>query len=134
MKAMKACKVILLIVSFTFVTSHLFAQYQEQQPQKTPTEMASEQADRLQRDLNLKDHQLFFVDSVLQFNFVGLSNEVNQMKAAGMQTMESYRAVQTKWAMKTEEAFEKILDNEQFIRYLKVSGRYRDYKKRKGIK
>lgn len=133
MKAMKACKVILLIVSFTFVTSFLKAQNQDQ-PQKSPAEMASEQADRLQKDLNLKDHQLFFVDSILQYNFVGLSNEIDQMRAAGMQTMESYRAVQTKWAMKTEEAFEKILDNEQFIRYLKVSGRYRDYKKRKGIK
>lgn len=42
--------------------------------------------------------------------------------------------VQKKWGMKTEEAFEKILDNNQFVKYLKLSGRYRDYKKRKGIK
>ena len=56
------------------------------------------------------------------------------MRKAGLQTRESYVASQKRWGQKTEEAFEKILDSDQFIRYLKISGRYRDYKKRKGIK
>lgn len=105
-----------------------------QEPEKSPEQMASEQADRLQRDLKLADHQLFFVDSVLQYNFVGMRREMEEMRKAGLQTRESYVASQKRWGQKTEEAFEKILDNDQFIKYLKISGRYRDYKKRKGIK
>ncbi|MDX9781628.1 MAG: hypothetical protein RBT35_01460 [Bacteroidales bacterium] len=96
--------------------------------------MATEQADRLQKDLGLADHQVFFVDSVLQFNFAGLTKEIEEMQKAGIQSRDSYMNAQKKWGLKTEEAFEKILDSDQFLRYLKLSGRYRDYKKRKGIK
>lgn len=96
--------------------------------------MATEQADRLQKDLGLADHQVFFVDSVLQFNFAGLTKEIEEMQKAGIQSRDSYMNAQKKWGLKTEEAFEKILDNDQFLKYLKLSGRYRDYKKRKGIK
>ena len=102
-----------------------FANYSAlgQEPQKTPQEMASEQADRLQRDLKLADHQLFYIDSILQYNF-----------QAGLHSRDTYCNTQKKWGQKTEEAFEKILDKEQFIRYLKISGRWKDYKKRNGIK
>ncbi|WRQ32394.1 hypothetical protein U5907_07350 [Bacteroidales bacterium MB20-C3-3] len=113
-----------------------FANYSAlgQEPQKTPLEMASEQADRLQRDLKLADHQLFYIDSILQYNFQALTNEIEEMKKAGLQSRDTYFNAQKKWGQKTEEAFEKILDKEQFIRYLKISGRWKDYKKRNGIK
>ena len=117
-----------LILCFTSIT--VFGQ----EPEKTPEQLASEQADRLQKDLDLADHQVFYIDSVLQYNFTGLTKEMEDMRKAGMQSRDSYMNVQKKWGMKTEEAFEKILDNNQFLKYLKLSGRYRDYKKRKGIK
>lgn len=113
-----------------------FASYSAngQEPKKSPQEMASEQADRLQQDLKLADHQLFYVDSILQYNFVALTKEMEDMQKAGLQSRDSYVTVQKKWGMKTEEAFEKFLDKEQFLKYLKISGRWKDYKKRMGIK
>ena len=119
---------IALILCFTNVKSY------GQEPEKTPEEIAAEQADRLQKDLGLADHQLFFVDSVLQYNFAALTNEMEEMRKAGIQSRDSFMSAQKRWGLKTEEAFEKILDNDQFMKYLKISGRYRDYKKRKGIK
>ncbi|MHC1690864.1 MAG: hypothetical protein AB9833_08540 [Bacteroidales bacterium] len=129
MKAMKASKLLILIINVLFFSPFIYGQNQEQQPQKTPIEVASEQAERLQKELNLKDYQLFLVDSVLQRNFTDLMKEVESMRVAGIQTRESYKSVQEKWTAKTDNAFEKIFDKEQFIKYLKMGGKYKAYKK-----
>ncbi|MDD2280199.1 MAG: hypothetical protein PHT23_01010, partial [Bacteroidales bacterium] len=118
-----------LTINVLFFSPFIYCQNQEQQPQKTPIEVASEQAERLQKELNLKDYQLFLVDSVLQRNFTDLMNEIESMKVAGIQTRESYKSVQDKWTAKTDLAFEKIFDKEQFIKFLKMSGKYKAYKK-----
>jgi hypothetical protein len=130
MKAMKASKLLILTINVLFFSPFIYGQNQEQQPQKTPIEIASEQAERLQKELNLKDYQLFLVDSVLQKNFTDLTKEIESMRVAGIQTRESYKSVQDKWASKTDEAFEKIFDKEQFIKYLKMGGKYKAYKKK----
>jgi len=129
MKAMKASKLLILTINVLFFSPFIYGQNQEQQPQKTPIEVASEQAERLQKELNLKDYQLFLVDSVLQRNFTDLMKEVESMRVAGIQTRESYKSVQEKWTAKTDNAFEKIFDKEQFIKYLKMGGKYKAYKK-----
>ena len=128
---MKASKLLILIINVLFFSPFIYGQNQEQQPQKKPIEVASEQAERLQKELNLKDYQLFLVDSVLQRNFTDLMKEVESMRVAGIQTRESYKSVQDKLTAKTDLAFEKILDKDQFIRYLKMSGRYKLYLKKK---
>ena len=126
---MKASKLLILTINVLFFSPFIYGQNQEQQPQKTPIEVASEQAEKLQKELNLKDYQLFLVDSVLQRNFTDLMKEVESMRVAGIQTRESYKSVQEKWTAKTDNAFEKIFDKEQFIKYLKMGGKYKAYKK-----
>ena len=91
-------------------------------PQKSPVEIAAEQADRLQIDLKLNDYQTFLADSILQANIAGVTEEFERMKAGGMQNPDSYREVQNKWRTKTEDAFEKFMTYEQFDRYLRISG------------
>jgi len=83
MKAMKASKLLILTVTILFFSPLIYGQNQEQPPPKSPVELASEQADKLQRDLNLKDYQLFLVDSVLQRNFTDLTAKVEEMRVAG---------------------------------------------------
>ncbi len=112
---------ITLISFLLFLTIFTFAQ-DPNQVQKTPVEIASEQADRLLRELKLNDYQLFMVDSVLQTNIAGVMDEFERMRKGGMQNPESYRDVQKKWQTKTEDAFEKLLTIEQFDRYLRISG------------
>ena len=56
------------------------------------------------------------------------------MKKAGIQSPDNYMKVQKMWNEKTEDAFKKVLTEEQFIYYLKLTRRYKDYKKRMGIK
>lgn len=104
---------------------------QEEPKQKSPEEYAVMEAERLEKELNLNQHQLFYIDSILQYNFVALSAEFEKMKAGGMQDTRSYMAVKDKWQDKTLKAFEAILDEQQYIKYLRSIGKGKEYKKGK---
>lgn len=106
------------------LTTCIFAQNQQEEPEKTPIELAAIQADKFQIDFGLTDGQTFLVDSVLQSNLTGVYGEFEKMKAGGVQSSESYQAVQEKWRNKTVEAFRKILTPDQFLRYEKMTGLY----------
>ena len=77
---MKYTVAILLAMAALFISSPLAAQ---QQPEKSPEEMAIEEADRLEKELMLNGAQLFYVDSVLRANFLGLQDDM-EMKENGM--------------------------------------------------
>jgi len=115
-------------VKILFVTAILIAipvlahAQNPQQEQKSPEEIAIDQALKLQRDLKLSEYQLFFVDSILKANFTGQFQEFENMRSSGLQSQKTYENVFNKWKTQTEDAFEKILDREQFERFLKISG------------
>lgn len=116
----------LLIITILLSSTSSFAQYQNQQEEKpkTPVEIAAMQADKYQKDLGLNDGQTFLVDSVLQANIGGVYADFERMKKGGVQTQESYRAVQELWMNKTDAAFKKIFTPEQYLKYEKLSGLY----------
>jgi len=130
---MKVAYRIVNCLLFLLLSSQLVAQQQEQ-PQKSPAEMASIQADDMQKQLKLNDAQVFYVDSILQHNYTAVAAEFEKMKKAGIQSPDNYMKVQKMWNEKTEDAFKKVLTEEQFIYYLKFTRRYKEYKKRMGIK
>ena len=49
---------------------------QQQQEQKSPEEMAIDEANKLETQLMLDGAQLFYVDSILRHNFIGLSDDM----------------------------------------------------------
>ncbi|MEN6618441.1 MAG: hypothetical protein ABFC28_02935 [Rikenellaceae bacterium] len=126
---MKTAKRLFAYITLLITTISSFAQDQQQEKQKTPVEIAAEQTDRFQKDLGLNDAQAFLVDSVLQTNLTGVYTDFERMKAGGVQSSESYRAVQEMWMKKTEDAFRKILTPDQFLRYEKMTGLYAKRKK-----
>jgi len=128
---MKAGNALFLTITIMFLSPIVFGQNQEQPPEKSPVELASYQAERMQKDLGLKDYQLFLVDSVLQRNYTDLKAKIEEMRLTGIQTRESYSSVQDGFAAKIDDAFEKIFDKVQFTKYLKMSGRLKLYMKRK---
>ena len=86
---MNLIKSFLLVAIFIFCNSVIFAQ--EEPKQKSPEEYAATEAERLEKDLNLTPHQLFYIDSVLQHNFIAVSEEFDRMKAGGMQDSRNYK-------------------------------------------
>ena len=114
-----------IFIIFCFLTlSNTTLLAQEPEKQKTPVEIAAEQAEKYKKDLNLTEKQFFLVDSTLQTNFSALSREFEKMKAGGRQTISGYDNVRDFWQTKTEESFNKILTPEQFIKYMKLIGKY----------
>lgn len=104
---------------------------QDDQKQKSPEEIAWEHVEKLEKELNLTSSQAFYVDSILVHNYTGVMEEFEQMHKAGMQNPETYRSLNEKWEARTEEAMKKVLDEQQFIGFLKHVGKGKEYKKGK---
>ena len=110
--------------------NNLLAQQQQQEPPKMdPIEMASEFTEKLITELELNSTQAFYVDSVLQVNYTGLIDEFEEMKSRGSQDGNSYKAVSDKWEEKNVAAFKLIMDEQQVIKYLRLMGKGKEYKK-----
>lgn len=119
----------LLVMALLLGCNMLMAQ--QQQEQKSPEEMAIIEADKLEKELKLSGTQLFYVDSTLRSNFIGLSEDMDALRARGSQDFDTYNTTREKWIQKTMDAFKTILDDQQYIMYLKYLGKGQEYKKGK---
>lgn len=126
---MREAFVCILAIAALFFTNPLAAQQQEEQ--KTPEEMAILEAEKLETELNLTGTQLFYVDSILRANFNSLSEDMEALRGRGSQDLDSYTTTREKWIQKTIDAFKLVLDEQQYIRYLKYLGKGKEYKKGK---
>jgi hypothetical protein len=119
---------ILFTIAAMLCCNTVFAQEQEE---KSPEEMAIIEADKLEKQLQLSGAQLFYVDSVLRHNYMALGDDMAALKARGSQDFNSYKTTREKWIQKTIDAFKIILDEQQYIKYLKYIGKGQEYKKGK---
>lgn len=108
----------LLLLSFS---ATIFAQ--EQQEEKTPEEIATEEADRLEKLLKLEPHQTFFIDSVLQHDMRSMYDEMQLMKQSGTQEFIVYQRIKEKWGNKIDSSFMNILTEKQWLEYLRSTNR-----------
>ncbi len=127
---MKRVVAILILVGGCMFSTLCSAQNQEQK-EKSPEEIAMELTEKMGKDLSLKQTELFYVDAILRTNYPPLSDEIQRMKEMGMQDSRNYKVVYDKWNDKNLEAFKKIFDEQQYISYLKLIGKGREYKKGK---
>lgn len=104
---------------------------QNQQEQKSPEELAIEEANRLESTLLLNGAQLFYIDSILRHNYMCLSDDMQALQERGSQDVNSYTTTREKWIQKTIDAFKLVLDEQQYIKYLKYLGKGQEYKKGK---
>lgn len=96
-----------------------FAAYAQQQEQPDIFEQAEVEADRLQRLLDLEDWQTFYVDSILKHDYSAMMAEYQQFQKAKVSNASMYISVQDKWRDKIDESFRKVLNDEQWTKYLK---------------
>jgi hypothetical protein len=102
---------------------------QEPEKPKEPWEIAEEEADRLQRVLELEDWQVFYVDSTLKHDYQQLTDEIDKLRASKVSNTSLYIAVQDKWMDQIDKTYKKIFSQEQWAAYLK-SGAARAQKAR----
>lgn len=111
-----------LITIFLLQTNfNLFAQNQKEE--KSPEEIATEQANRLETLLELEPHQTFFIDSVLQHDMRAMYDEMQAMKQSGTQEFIVYQRIKEKWGEKIDSSFMNILSEKQWMEYLRSTNR-----------
>ena len=64
---------------------------------------------------------MFFVDSILQYNFHAMNDEFDQTRRTGASNQETYQIISDKWMAATDDAFERFFTPEQWARYMKSS-------------
>ena len=130
---MKALKYIIAAAAL-LLPAVLFAQ--EEPHQLTPEEeekkfyeAIEDQLDKYTNALDLADWQVFYLDSILVADFKGMKEELKGLSDARVTNMDLYIMVQDKWVDKTYNAMHKLLNEEQWNKYLKM-GAARDKKAR----
>ena len=93
-----------------------------QEPQEPDLDkIIATQLDNLTRTFKLDDVQVFFVDSILQYNFRAMNDEFEQTRRTGASTNETFQIISDKWMAATDEAFERFFTEEQWKKYMKSS-------------
>ena len=82
-------------------------------------QQAEEEADRLQRVLELEDWQVFYVDSTLKHDFSAMMADYDKLKASKVYNSSLYVAVQDKWMDQIDASYRKIFNDKQWAAYLK---------------
>ena len=103
----------------------------QEQEQESPEEIAIKMANRLESDLKLNSTQLFYVDSIFRHNYTEMFAAIEEARARGSQDQQTYKTISDKWMQKTYDAMKAVLDEQQYIRYLKMMGKGKEYNKGK---
>ncbi len=90
-----------------------------QQKERTPEEIASQEAERLETLLGLEGWQVFYVDSILKHDYKAMQDEFDRFQKEKVSSYNIYQGVQDKWMEKIDAAFCKLFTPEQWEAYLK---------------
>ncbi len=104
-----------LLVSMFFSVSALA----QQQEKPDVHQQAEEEADRLQRVLDLEDWQLFYVDSTLKHDLSAIMTEYEKLQDSKVNNVSLYQSVQDKWMEQIDATYKKIFTEKQWAAYLK---------------
>ena len=100
---------------------------QEQEPNME--NIINTQVDNLTRSFQLDEVQVFFVDSILNYNYNAMMDEMQEARKIGASNSDTFQGISDKWLDATDVAFEKIFTEEQWAKYMKSS--YGKEKKRR---
>ena len=124
---MKRTLLILIAAALFFVAAP--RTYAQEQQEPNIDEVIQNQLDNLTRMFKLDDVQVFFVDSILQYNFHALTDEFAETRKSGASNSDTYQAISDKWMDATDNAFQQFFTEEQWQRYMKSA--YGKEKKRR---
>ena len=104
-----------VLVSMIFSVSALA----QQQEKPDVNQQAEEEADRLQRVLDLEDWQVFYVDSTLKHDLSAIMTEYEKLQDSKVKNISLYQSVQDKWMEQIDVTYKKIFTEKQWAAYLK---------------
>ena len=75
---------------------------------------------KYEESLNLEVWQTFYVDSILTHNYGEMMAESRKLSSNRVENYDLYQMISDKWEDATYSAFQKILDEDQWKKYLKM--------------
>ena len=108
------------------------AQVQSQNPEERIRELEKgiqESVDKFADNYKLEDWQIFYVDSIMMHDFKAMDEELQQLQKTKATNTDLYQQIQDKWTEQMYNAFHKVLNEDQWKRYLK-NGAERERKNR----
>lgn len=115
--------IIKLMLTLAVLISTTVLRAQNGEGERTPEEIATEEANRLERLLKLEPHQTFFIDSILQHDMKALHDEIEALKTSGTQEYTVYKQVQDRWADQIDSSYRKVLTEYQYMIYRRDIGK-----------
>lgn len=104
-----------------FIVSMIFSvSVSAQQEGPDVYQQAEDEADRLQRTLDLEDWQVFYVDSTLKHDLSAIMSEYESLQASKVGNVSMYQAVQDKWMDQIDATYKRIFTEDQWKAYLKT--------------
>ena len=100
-----------------------------EEQEKKMAEFIEKEIARFETTLKLEDWQVFYVDSILNHDYRAMQQEMNDLSSAKVSNYDIYTKASDKWAESIYVAFRKVLNDDQWAKYLK-SGAARDKKAR----
>ncbi len=124
--------IFLTVLCLVISASTAFAQQNPPSPEEQEKKLfegIQKEVERLESLLKLEDWQVFYVDSILNHDYRAMQQEMNELSSAKVSNYDIYTRTSDKWAEKIYVAFRKVLNDDQWTKYLK-SGAARDKKAR----
>ena len=82
-------------------------------------EFIQKEVEKLESSLKLEDWQTFYADSILTHDYHALQAELDALQEAKVSNTDLYTQASDKWADRIYEAMHKIMNEEQWEKYLK---------------
>ena len=108
----------ILLLAAALLLSAPAAQAQEPQ-QPDIDQIIANQVDNLTRNFKLDEVQVFFIDSILQYNYRAMNEAFEEARKTGASNSETYQAISDEWMQATDEAFERFFTEDQWKKYMK---------------
>lgn len=118
----KIISYLIVLASPMLFAPSLYAQNQQEE-EKTPEEIAMEEADRLEEMLELEPHQTFYIDSILQHDMRAMHDELQMLQYSGTREYTAFQQVRDKWVSQIDSAYRKVLTNYQWMVYQRSLGK-----------
>ena len=110
----------ILLLAAALLLSAPAARAQEPQ-QPDIDQIIANQVDNLTRNFKLDEVQVFFIDSILQYNYRAMNEAFEEARKTGASNSETYQAISDEWMQSTDEAFERFFTEDQWKKYMKSS-------------
>lgn len=108
----------ILLLAAALLLSAPAARAQEPQ-QPDIDQIIANQVDNLTRNFKLDEVQVFFIDSILQYNYRAMNEAFEEARKTGASNSETYQAISDEWMQATDEAFERFFTEDQWKKYMK---------------